>query len=564
MNRSRLDQRLDRTRDSLQALLRGRLNRLPLYRPFRRMLAAVSQLLTHRGYARALISLSLDRLPLGWGADLRRTCYVWSERVRRTRAGMAHRSYIRDYSFDEEQQRAFALILDRLELTVPPDKLLAVLRKRMMLSEWNGLVALLDFVARTHSPQCDHRGAAIVNASDLGPRACRDHRRRNILFITGEFPNRMHGGGGRLMDFIKIMSRDNDIYLYSWFDGRDDAATCQELAAYCKKMTRVHFGEFEGSLERLREFVGDVPMDIVHYEWPRSLTNYDPAWGKHHVFTYMEVVSLRLRMDLTAEPPLSNRWFSTLIEVLGGLQVEIVNAAKADSHIVVTRKDGEFLSRFTPNRLYLILNHGVNLDEFCLPEQSPEPHTLVFTGNFLHYPNEDAVRFFFDKIFGDLQARIPDVRVYLVGVNPSRRIWRYHDNRHVFVTGAVDDIRPYIQRATVCIAPLISGAGLRSKVIQYAALKRACVATSVAATDLLFEDGKDIFIADDPRVFAERVLYLLERPDAARQMAESAFEQVRMHYDNRNLVGDLYRVYENLENSQSPRRNAHNGNTYPE
>jgi len=520
-------------REYAKALLEAMFNRLPL--GLRRVVAVGRQTLTNREYAKALLGVGVDRLII---------------------------SHVRNYTFSSEEERAFALILAKLQLSVPPCRVLTQLKKRMTLDELNRLSALLNHVHSNTAIRAENaQSPAVVNAADLEPEECLPNRRYKILFITGEFPNLMHGGGGRLVDFIKIISQEHDVYLYSWFGGHQFPGAEEALAAYCKKIERVNYREFEGSLERLDKFIGNVNIDIVHYEWPRSLTNYHPAWGKHHIFTFMEAISLRLAMDMASQRPLSSRWYNALIELLNALQVEVVSAAKANAHIVVTRKDGEFLGRFTPERQYVVLNHGVSLDQFCLPDQAPENHALVFVGNFLHYPNEDAVRFFFGRIFGQIKDRVPDVKVYLVGANPTSRVKRYHDSRHVFVTGAVDDIRPYIQRAAVCIAPLISGAGLRSKVIQYAALRRACVATSIAATDLLFEDSKDIFIADDPRVFAQRVLYLLERPDAARQMAESAFEQVQKYYDNRKLVGDLYRVYESLENSQSPRRNANTGNT---
>ncbi len=457
------------------------------------------------------------------------------------------RKHNQSHILDRDEEQAFSLLLKHLGLEVSPEELLSRLRLRMRSVEFDNLLALLHFMSYNRVGEA-HPSASVIRAADIRSTSTVTTHRRNILFITGEFPNPRHGGGGRLIDFIKVISQDHDVYLYSWFDGSKNPTADCILDACCKKVEKVHSDEFEGNREKVKQFVGDTTFDIVHYEWPRSLTNYDPSLGTHQIFTYMEAVSFRLLMDMELiEPPLGARWLRTLISLLNALKVEIVDAAEVDARIVVTQKDGEFISRFDPNKEYIVLNHGINLDEFCLPDITPEDRTLVFAGNFRHYPNENAVFFFFEQIFGEIRAQIPDVNVYLVGTNPSRQVMRYHDGRHIYVTGAVEDIRPYIQRATVCIAPLITGAGLRSKVIQYAALKRVCVATSIAATDLLFEDGKDIFIADDPSTFAQHVIYLLQHPDVARRMAQSAFEKARLHYDNRNLILDLYRVYAKLD-----------------
>ena len=97
------------------------------------------------------------------------------------------------------------------------------------------------------------------------------------------------------------------------------------------------------------------------------------------------------------------------------------------------------------------------------------------------------------------EKEIPDVRIYLVGANPSEKITRLADGQRIFiVTGKVPDIRPYIQKASICIAPLITGAGLRGKVIEYAALHRTFVATALATTDLAFEDGLTIIALIPP------------------------------------------------------------------
>lgn len=114
------------------------------------------------------------------------------------------------------------------------------------------------------------------------------------------------------------------------------------------------------------------------------------------------------------------------------------------------------------------------------------------------------------------------------------------------VTGHVADVRPYIQRASVCIAPLISGAGLRTKVVQYSALRRPCVATPIAVEDLGFENESEAYIASDPEEFARRVIALLKDPERARSMASRARAKALEYYDNRRIaeqgLGNLYRL----------------------
>jgi glycosyltransferase involved in cell wall biosynthesis len=261
---------------------------------------------------------------------------------------------------------------------------------------------------------------------------------------------------------------------------------------------------------------------------------------------------LRLLRDLQRLKRDDEDWLMILVKLINSLKVEVVDVAPLDGCIALTEQDAAFLARFNPSLRYYVVNHGVTLDEFSLPDRAPEPRSLLYIGNYQHYPNEDAVQYFFREIYSLVRRRIPDVRVYIAGANPTPGILAYHNGESVLVTGAVADVRPAIQRAAVCIAPLVSGAGLRTKVIQYAALKRPAVVTSLAAADLLFEHGADIFISDEPAAFAEYIVDLLDHPERAAAMAASAHTKVREYYDNRRIIGQLLRLYELLAAPEAP------------
>lgn len=448
---------------------------------------------------------------------------------------------------------AFGWLIRQLGLKVSPRRMLNEMLVRMTDADWAELTTLLGFVnCQSRREIRDSKTGKILRASELGDVAT-PVSRKNVLFVTGQFPNPMHGGGARVADFIKCLSRHHNIYLYTWFVEAEDAAASAMLAPFCKRIDLVRFLDFEHSLERLKKFVEGTPIDVVHYEWPRSLTNFDSTLGKQHIFTYMECVSLRLLMDLEFASPYSEAWLAKIVELLKSLKIELVDADRADRLVTVTRKDAEFLARFNPRRSHIVLNHGVMFDEFCLPDRIPEPRTLVFTGNFAHYPNADAARFFIEEILPLVASQVPDVKFYLVGTDPTNQVSRYLSHPRVVVTGQVEDVRPYIQNAAVCVAPLITGAGLRSKVIQYASLKRACVSTSIGVTDLSFEDERDVLIADDPAGFARGVVYLLQHPEFARSIADSAYEKTRLYYDNRILAACLENIYESFDHGVNAR-----------
>lgn len=388
----------------------------------------------------------------------------------------------------------------------------------------------------------------LLQASEL-PELTYPLRRRSILFVTPLFPNPYHGGGNRVLNFIKVLAEANDVYLATSYFPQDDKEASHVVTLYCGDILKIPRQRFGGNQAEILKWLGGKPMDIVHYEWPRSLENFDQAYGTCQIFTYMEAVSLRLLMDLEQIEPLTIQWVGKFSELLSALRLEVADAALVNARIAVTNKDGNFFKNIYPYQEYVVLNHGVTFEEFSLPDTESEPNTLVFVGNYEHYPNVDAITYFFNEIWNDIQREVPNVRIYLVGAHPNKEILSLADGKRVIVTGSVTDVRPYIQKASVCIAPLISGAGLRGKVIEYAALHRPFVATSIATTDLVFKDNIDYLCADTAQEFSQKVVALLKDEQKARQMAATAFETALQNYDTRHLVSFLYRLYQHLEGS---------------
>jgi glycosyltransferase involved in cell wall biosynthesis len=146
-------------------------------------------------------------------------------------------------------------------------------------------------------------------------------------------------------------------------------------------------------------------------------------------------------------------------------------------------------------------------------------------------PNEDAISYFTQQILPLIRKSIPDVSITVVGRNPSPKLQELgRRDSSVTVTGRVEDVRPYIERAATYIVPLRIGGGTRLKIYEAMAMERAVVSTSVGAEGLPLTSGKEILIADTPAAFAEAVVNLLANPDTARELATRAANTVREQF----------------------------------
>ena len=173
----------------------------------------------------------------------------------------------------------------------------------------------------------------------------------------------------------------------------------------------------------------------------------------------------------------------------------------------------------------------VDTDQYTPQPGEGEPFTVMYQGGMDWFPNRDAVEYFAFSILPLLRRRIPQVRFVVAGRNPSTSfIRRFRDDPGIEFTGTVDDMRPVIQRAQVCVVPLRIGSGTRLKILESAAMGKPVVATRLGAEGLDFQNGEEIILNDEPREFAGAVSDLLLNPGRRKSLAAAARQRVVRDY----------------------------------
>lgn len=204
---------------------------------------------------------------------------------------------------------------------------------------------------------------------------------------------------------------------------------------------------------------------------------------------------------------------------------------RADHVLAVSEVDRDFFARFLDPAKITVIPTGVDLDYFQPAPAEEQRDRLVFTGSMDWLPNEEAVGYFIREILPRIRRQIPQVTFWVVGRRPSPRLEAIAAReRGVRVTGTVEDIRPYVERAAVYVVPLRIGSGTRLKIFEALAMGKAVVSTSIGAEGLPVQHGRNILLADEPGEFARSVVALLRDSGrrsalgrAARQLVEQRF-----------------------------------------
>jgi glycosyltransferase involved in cell wall biosynthesis len=188
------------------------------------------------------------------------------------------------------------------------------------------------------------------------------------------------------------------------------------------------------------------------------------------------------------------------------------------------------LERIAPRARVAVLPNGVDVDHFCPGGGPPEPATLLFSGNLSHRPNAEAVLAFARAVLPRLRARRPDLRWLIVGAHPGPLGRLVADDPGVELPGDVPDLRPFFERATVAISPLLSGGGIKIKVLEAWAMARPVVATPLGASGLAARPGENLLLARTPGDFAAAVLTVLGDQALASHLGALGRQTVLRHY----------------------------------
>ncbi|MGA2132401.1 MAG: glycosyltransferase family 4 protein [Bryobacteraceae bacterium] len=213
----------------------------------------------------------------------------------------------------------------------------------------------------------------------------------------------------------------------------------------------------------------------------------------------------------------------------------------ADHVLTVSDNDRAFFLRYVRPERISVIPTGVDTEYFKPSVEPEQPGTMVFTGSMDWMPNEDGVAYFVDKILPLIHREIPAAAFWAVGRRPPRRVQNLASD-HVVVTGAVDDIRPHLGKAAVCVVPLRSGSGTRIKIFEAMAMGKAVVSTTMGAEGLPVRHGENIILADEPIDFARQVVQLLQDPLRRAELGDAARQLVEQNYSWESVASTFDRI----------------------
>ncbi|HSG44961.1 MAG TPA: glycosyltransferase [Anaerolineales bacterium] len=191
-----------------------------------------------------------------------------------------------------------------------------------------------------------------------------------------------------------------------------------------------------------------------------------------------------------------------------------------------------------------VLSNGVNLDFFQPnPDVQRDAETLVFSGKMSYHANISMVKFLVAEVMPRIWMERPKVQLVIVGKDPTADVRALGIDTRITVTGTVDDIRPFLWRATVSVVPLVYGAGIQNKILEAMACGTPVITTSRTLSALDSSPGKELLVADGAGGFSQTILRLLHDNKQQIDVGTAGLNYVRNHHNWTVLAEQLLAYY---------------------
>jgi GT2 family glycosyltransferase/glycosyltransferase involved in cell wall biosynthesis len=375
-----------------------------------------------------------------------------------------------------------------------------------------------------------------------------------------------HGGGVFMFQTATELARLTHLHLIVLLDAESQRAPHHDLVAQCAS------AEFVVRLTGRSHSFGSVSPHAVS-----EFSNGDLEWLIHRQILLKNVDVLQLEYlpmgqyagqfhqipsilfehdiyfqsiarQLPGMKALTRR-FTATFEFLRALRYELRLLPKVDRVQVCSAENHQHIVSFVPQLKGRVDDHlraGIDTGRYPYATQDREPDTMLFLGSFRHLPNQEGLEWFTRFVLPRILEKRPVARLVVIGSDPPPRHSLPGNSDAIELVGFVDDIMEPLRRYALFVCPILSGSGVRVKLLEAFASGIPVVSTRMGAEGLAVNDGEICALADDPGEFADKVVALLADQEAASQLAQRARENVVQTRDMRTITRRLELSYRSV------------------
>lgn len=299
--------------------------------------------------------------------------------------------------------------------------------------------------------------------------------------------------------------------------------------------------DFQKALDRM---LSAVRYDVVQFEFVQMAAFDFASSGTGPVFVLDEhnIEFDIIRRTARAPGELSRHVYNSL-NWRKLAREERAAWRRFDGITLTSRRDEELLLADFRGAQTAVVPNGVDVSEFSPVDTAREAEMVLFFGAINYHPNHDGVTYFIDEIFPKLRRLRPNARFCILGPGARQSVLDRQGNG-VEVLGMVDDVGPYLDRASAIVVPLRIGGGTRLKIVEALSKGKAVISTRLGAEGLDVVHDQSLLLADEPEDFANQVARVLADPELAARLGRAGRALMEEKYSWRGIVTGLESFYE--------------------
>ena len=239
----------------------------------------------------------------------------------------------------------------------------------------------------------------------------------------------------------------------------------------------------------------------------------------------------------------AKRWYiKHLAKTLKEYELSAIETV--DGIAAITRKDASFFRKYCSKPI-IDIPFGVYPEQFIPDYEIDGEPQFYHIGSMNWMPNEEGIKWFIDEVLPKTVEKVPNFVYHLAG--RSMPDWLTNlNNPHVDVIGEVADAKEFVANHDIAIVPLLSGSGIRIKIIESMAMGKTVITTRVGAEGILYDEEVNIIIAENKAKMVEAIRSINENPQIAVKIGRAARKLVEETYDNRKIIDRLLMFYEQI------------------
>lgn len=169
--------------------------------------------------------------------------------------------------------------------------------------------------------------------------------------------------------------------------------------------------------------------------------------------------------------------------------------------------------------------------------------SLVYIGSLDWRPNQEGIVWFLNKVWSQVQEACPNIKMRIAGRNAPGWLIRKFNQAKVEFVGEVEDANAFIHTGTLLIVPLLSGSGIRVRIIQAMALGIPVISTPKGIQGIDVQPGEELFVAHNPEEYKDQIVTLMNQSKIRNSVIKNAEHFISENYDKNKLTAGLLEFY---------------------